>query len=66
MKKIIGVKFKRPGKIYFFDPENLEINKNDNVIVETAMGEEIGQVVVQKREIEESKLSSPPKRTYKI
>ena len=66
MKKIIGVKFKRPGKIYFFDPGNLEINKNDSVIVETAMGEEIGHVVVQKREIEESKLSTPLKQVVRV
>lgn len=66
MKKIIGVRFKKPGKIYFFDPENLEVNKNDNVIVETAMGEEIGRVVVPKREIEESKINSPLKKVIRI
>lgn len=66
MKKIIGVKFKRPGKIYFFDPGFLEINKNDSVIVETAMGEELGKVVVPKREIEESKLSTPLKRVIRV
>lgn len=66
MKKIIGVRFKRPGKIYFFDPGDLEINKNDSVIVETAMGEEIGNVVVPKREIEESKLNTPLKKVVRI
>ena len=66
MKKIIGVRFKKPGKIYFFDPENLEINKNDSVIVETAMGEEIATVVVAKREIEESKLTNPLKKVIRI
>lgn len=66
MKKIIGVRFKRPGKIYFFDSGDLEINKNDSVIVETAMGEEIGNVVVPKREIEESKLNTPLKKVVRI
>ena len=66
MKKIIGVRFKKPGKIYFFDPQDFEINKNDNVIVETATGEEMGYVVVAKREIEESKLSTPLKKVLRI
>lgn len=66
MKKIIGVKFKKPGKIYFFDPGNLDINKNDSVIVETTMGEEIGTVVVPKREIEESKLNTPLKKVIRV
>ena len=66
MKNIIGVRFKKPGKIYFFDPGNLEINKDDEVIVETAMGEEIGHVVIQKREIEESKLTTPLKQVVRV
>ena len=66
MKKIVGVRFKKPGKIYFFDPQDFEINKNDNVIVETAMGEEMGYVVVAKREIEESKLTTPLKKVIRI
>ncbi len=66
MKKIIGVRFKKPGKIYFFDPGNLEINKNDNVIVETTMGEEIGIVVVPKREIKEEKLTTPLKKVIRV
>lgn len=66
MKKIVGVRFKKPGKIYFFDPQDFEINKNDNVIVETAMGEEMGYVVVAKREIEESKLTTPLKKVVRI
>ena len=65
MKKIIGVRFKKPGKIYFFDPGNLEINKNDNVIVETTMGEEIGIVVIPKREIKEEKLTTPLKKVIR-
>ena len=66
MKKIIGVRFKKPGKIYFFDPGNLEVNKNDNVIVETTMGEEIGIVVVPKRKIQEEKLATPLKKVIRV
>lgn len=66
MKKIIGVRFKKPGKIYFFDPGDLEINKNDNVIVETTMGEEIGIVIVPKREIQEEKMATPLKKVIRV
>lgn len=65
MKKIIGVRFKKPGKIYFFDPENMEIEKNDNVIVETAMGDEIGKVVIADREIDESKMATPLRKVVR-
>lgn len=65
MKKIIGVRFKKPGKIYFFDPENMEIEKYDNVIVETAMGDEIGKVVIADREIDESKMATPLKKVVR-
>lgn len=66
MKKIVGVKFKRPGKIYFFDPGDFEINKNDNVIVETAMGDELAKVVVPQRDIDESKLNTPLKKVLRL
>ena len=66
MKKIIGVRFKKPGKIYFFDPENLEIEKNDDVVVETSMGDELGKVVIVNREIDENKLATPLKKVVRI
>ena len=40
MKQIVGVRFRKPGKIYFFDSGNLEVQKQDKVIVETEMGKE--------------------------
>ena len=49
MKNIIGVRFKRPGKIYFFDPGELQINLKDYVIVETSQGEEMGEVAICNR-----------------
>jgi len=66
MKKIIGVRFKKPGKIYFFDPEDIEVNMGDKVIVETAMGEEIGEVVINKRELPDEKISNPLKKVIRI
>ena len=66
MKKIVGVRFKKTGKIYFFDPEELEIDKGDKVIVETVMGEEFGEVVTNKRELPEEKIANPLKKVIRI
>ena len=66
MKKIVGVRFKKPGKIYFFDPQNLELEMGDKVIVETAMGDELGEIVVSKRELPDEKISNPLKKVLRI
>ena len=66
MKRIIGVRFKRLGKIYFFDPKWLEVKKGEKVIVETTQGEEIAEVVVPNRMIEEYKLTSPLKKVLRL
>ena len=66
MKKIVGVRFKKPGKIYFFDPEDLEINLGDKVVVETAMGDELGEVVINKRELPNDKITNPLKKVIRI
>ena len=66
MKKIIGVRFKRLGKIYFFDPKWLEVKKGENVVVETAQGEEIAEVVVPNRMIEEDKIVAPLKKVLRL
>lgn len=66
MKKIVGIRFRKPGKIYFFDQGNLDIRVGDNVIVETSMGKELGTVKIANREIEESKLKEPLKKVIKI
>ena len=49
MKVIIGVRFRKPGKVYFFDPGNLHVNVKNKVIVETSLGEELGEVVAKKK-----------------
>ena len=66
MKKIIGVRFKRLGKIYFFDPKWLEVKKGENVIVETSQGEEIAEVVVPNRLVEEEKITTPLKKVLRL
>ena len=66
MKRIIGVRFKRLGKIYFFDPKWLEVQKGEKVVVETTQGEEIAEVVVPNRMIEEEKLTSPLKKVLRL
>ena len=66
MKTIIGVRFKKPGKIYFFDPGELKIEKGCNVIVETSMGQEFGEVVIANREIPDSKLIAPLKKIIRV
>lgn len=66
MNNIVGVRFKKPGKIYFFDPGYLKINQKDKVIVETSFGEELGEVVINKRNMSNSKLSAPLKKVIRI
>lgn len=66
MKKIVGVRFKKTGKIYFFDPQNIDINMGDKVIVETSMGEEFGEVVVSKRELPDDKITNPLKKVVRL
>ena len=66
MKNIIGVRFKKLGKIYFFNPRNLKLEKGDKVIVETTQGEEYGEVVIPNRKIEEEKIMEPLKKVIRI
>ena len=66
MKKVVGVRFKSPGKIYFFDPMELDIKKGDKVIVETAMGLEIGDVVIDNKILSEENLNNPLKSVLRI
>ncbi len=66
MIKVIGVRFRDAGKIYFFDPLKFEIQKGDNVIVETARGIEFGTVVSGIREVEDDKVIQPLKPVLRI
>lgn len=66
MVKVIGVRFRNAGKIYFFNPAKLDIKKNTHVIVETARGIEYGTVVLPPREVEEEKVVQPLKPVIRI
>jgi len=66
MIKVIGVRFRTAGKIYFFDPLDFQVNKGDHVIVETARGIEFGTVVSAPREVEEDKVIQPLKPVLRI
>ncbi len=66
MVKVIGVRFRTAGKIYFFDPGKFQIVKGDNVIVETARGIEFGTVVGDAREVEDDKVVQPLKPVLRI
>ncbi len=61
MVKVVGVKFSPAGKVYYFDPVNIYLKPNDNVIVKTARGMEYGQVVSKVQNIDEEEIPSPLK-----
>ena len=61
MQTIVGVRFKKAGKIYYFDPGETSLRKGDPVIVETARGVEYGQVAIPPRQIEETDVAAPLK-----
>ena len=66
MIKVIGVRFRTAGKIYFFDPLKFDIKKGDCVIVETARGIEFGTVVGEPRMVEEENVIQPLKPVIRI
>lgn len=61
MVNVIGVRFRRAGKIYYFDPAGFDIKQGENVIVETARGVEYGKVVLGPRDIEDEEIIQPLK-----
>ena len=66
MANIIGVRFKKPGKIYFFDPDGKIVNRGQYVIVETAMGKEYGEVMITNRQLPDEKLVAPLKKIIRV
>ncbi|MCR3956049.1 MAG: stage 0 sporulation family protein [Gudongella sp.] len=66
MIKVVGVRFKKAGKIYYFDPDEIEVQNNDFVIVETARGIEFGHVVVGPKEVTEAEIVTPLKKVLRI
>lgn len=66
MVKVVGVRFKNVGKIYYFSPGELEIEQNDGVIVENAQGIEFGKAVIPPRDVEEEDVVLPLKNVIRI
>lgn len=66
MHKIIGIRFRTAGKVYYFDPLDLDIKKGNHVIVETARGVEFGTAVSEIRQIEEESINQPLKPVLRI
>ncbi len=61
MNEIIGIRFKKGGKVYYFSPKGIKFEIGDHAIVETSRGVECGDVVLANKEIEDSKIVSPLK-----
>ena len=66
MYDVVGVRFKKAGKIYYFDPGDFEIPKDEFVIVETARGVEFGRVVIARKQVEEHDVVLPLKKVLRI
>ena len=70
MKTIVGIRFKKPGKIYFFDPGDIEFKLKDYAIVDTSTGEEYAEVAIANKQVSEERIVAPlrkviRKATYK-
>ena len=66
MTKVVGVRFRRAGKIYYFDPKNLEMEAGNHVIVETARGVEYGTVITAPKEVEDEQVVQPLKAVIRV
>ncbi len=66
MVEVVGIRFKKAGKIYYFDPSDLAIEKNEYAIVETARGVEYGQVVIGRKLVAESDVVFPLKKVIRL
>lgn len=66
MVTVVGVRFKKAGKIYYFDPDDIDVKFNDFVVVETARGIEFGHVVVGPKEVTENEIVAPLKKVIRV
>ncbi|MGD8192559.1 PSP1 domain-containing protein [Brevibacillus ginsengisoli] len=66
MYEVVGVRFKKAGKIYYFDPDQLPVEKDRSVIVETARGIEYGKVVIGKKTVSENDVVLPLKKVIRV
>lgn len=66
MPLVVGVTFRRVGKVYYFDPGEHELHEGDFVIAETARGVEFGEVVLEPREVSDEELVAPLKKVVRV
>ncbi len=66
MTKVIGVRFRQAGKVYYFSPGKLHVKQGDKVIVETARGVEFGSVVLGSKDVEDEEINQPLKSVIRI
>ncbi|MFE7064878.1 stage 0 sporulation family protein [Sutcliffiella sp. NPDC057660] len=66
MYEVVGVRFKKAGKIYYFDPNGLDITDNEYVIVETVRGVEFGKAVIGMKQVDENDVVLPLKKVLRI
>ncbi len=66
MTLVVGVTFRRVGKVYYFDPGDLQLQEGDFVIAETARGVEFGEVVIEPRRIPDEELIAPLKKVVRV
>jgi len=61
MAEVVGIRFKRAGRVYYFDPAGIDLEVNDYVVVKTTRGLELGKVVIAPRQVLASEISEPLK-----
>ena len=66
LRNIVGIRFKKLGKIYFFNPKEIKLQKGDKIIVETSQGEEYAEVLIPNRYVEDEKIVEPLKKVLRI
>ncbi|PDO11108.1 MAG: stage 0 sporulation protein [Candidatus Reconcilbacillus cellulovorans] len=66
MYSVVGVRFRRAGKIFYFDPQDLPVKKDDYVIVDTVRGLEYGKVVIGRKTVPEEDVVLPLKKVIRI
>jgi len=66
MTEIIGIRFKKVGKIYYFDPNGVQAEKGQHAIVETARGIECGEIVIANKQVDDDKIVKPLKSLIRI
>ena len=66
MTKVVGIRFRNVGKIYYFNPKNYKMKAGDHVIVETARGMEFGRVVQDPKEVGENEVVHPLKEVIRV